>query len=154
MRHGKKGYKLGRTHAHRKATLAALSNALIKHKRIRTTITKAKAMRSFIEPLISRSRSDTMHNRREVFRHLRDKAAVTELFVEIAEAVGNRNGGYTRIVKLGQRSGDGAEVAMIELVDYNESSVETPKTKRRRTRRGRRRQHPETPSEPPENGME
>ncbi len=154
MRHGKKGYKLGRTRAHRKATLAALSNALIKHKRIRTTITKAKAMRSFVEPLITRSRSDTMHNRREVFSQLRDKTAVTELFVEVAEAVGSRNGGYTRIVKLGQRSGDGAEVAMIELVDYNESSVETPKTRRRRTRRGRRSHRQETPSEPLDSGEE
>ncbi len=140
MRHGRKGYKLGRTRAHRKATLAALSNALIRHKRIRTTVTKAKAMRSFVEPLITRSLTDTMHNRREVFRHLRSKEAVKELFDEVAQAVGSRNGGYTRIVRIGQRSGDGAEMAMIELVDYNESVVETPKkVRRRRTRRGRRR---------------
>ena len=139
MRHGKKGYKLGRTHAHRKATLAALSTALIKHKRIRTTITKAKAVRRFVEPLITRGLDDTMHNRRQVFRRLRDKEAVTELFGEVAEMIGTRAGGYTRIVRLGQRSGDGAEMAMVELVDYNESVVEAPTTRRRRTRRGRRR---------------
>ena len=148
MRHGKKGYKIGRTHAHRKATLAALSNALIRHKRIRTTITKAKAMRSFVEPLITRSRTDTTHNRRHVFRHLQDKASVTELFGEIATAVGDRTGGYTRIIRLGQRSGDGAEMAMIELVDYNESGVQEPKKRRRRTRRGRSRRAEQRTEEP------
>jgi len=118
----------------------ALSNALIEHKRIRTTVTKAKAMRSFVEPLITRSLTDTMHNRRRVFSNLQDKESVKTLFGEIAEAVGDRRGGYTRIVKLGQRSGDGAEMALIELVDYNESGVDTPSgTRRRRTRRGRRR---------------
>lgn len=139
MRHGKKRHKLGRTRAHRKATLAALASALIKHKRIRTTVAKAKAMRSFVEPLITRSLTDSTHNRRHVFSRLRDKIAVTELFGEVADAVGSRKGGYTRIVRLGQRSGDGAEMAMIELVDYNESVVETPRPRRRRTRRGRRR---------------
>ena len=139
MRHGRKGYKLGRTRAHRKATLAALSRALIRHKRIRTTITKAKALRGFVEPLITRSLVDTTHNRRHIFRRLQDKAAVSELFGEVADAVGSRRGGYTRIIRLGQRSGDGAEMAMIELVDYNESGIEAPKVRRRRTRRGRRR---------------
>ena len=139
MRHAKKGYKLGRTQAHRKATLAALSVALIKHKRIQTTITKAKAMRPFVEPLVARARVDTTHNRRTVFGRLRDKQAVTTLFGEIADAVGDRPGGYLRIVRLGQRSGDGAEMAMVELVDYNESVVVDPKAARRRTRRGRRR---------------
>lgn len=140
MRHGRKGFKLGRTHSHRKATLAALSTALIKHKSIRTTLTKAKATRLFVEPLITRGREDTTHNRRMVFRHLRDKHAVTELFGDIAERVGERPGGYTRVVKLGQRSGDGAEMAVIELVDYNETGGETTAPTRRRTRRaGRRR---------------
>ena len=138
MRHGKKGYKLGRTHAHREATLAALSNALIKHKSIRTTLTKAKALRGYVEPLITRSKANTTHNRRLVFSHLQDKAAVTELFGDIAERIGDRRGGYTRVVKLGQRSGDGAEMAVIELVDYNETGPETGGTRRRRTRRGGR----------------
>ncbi len=140
MRHGRKGFKLGRTHSHRKATLAALSTALIKHKSIRTTLTKAKATRLFVEPLITRGREDTTHNRRMVFRHLQDKHAVTELFGDIAEKVGERPGGYTRVVKLGQRSGDGAEMAVIELVDYNTTGDETTAPTRRRTRRaGRRR---------------
>jgi len=138
MRHGRKGYKLSRTHAHRKATLAALSNALIEHKRIRTTLTKAKALRIYVEPLITRSKNDTTHNRRQVFRYLQDKESIKELFGEIAERVAERPGGYTRVVRLGQRSGDGAEMAIIELVDYNESEPETTSS-RRRTRRSRRR---------------
>ena len=138
MRHGRKGYKLGRTQAHRKATLAALSNALIEHKRIRTTLTKAKALRIYVEPLITRSKNDTTHNRRQVFRHLQSKESIKELFGEIAERVAERNGGYTRVVRLGQRSGDGAEMAVIELVDYNESEPQTT-SRRRRTRRSRRR---------------
>ena len=137
MRHGRKGYKLSRTHAHRQATLAALSNALIEHKRIRTTLTKAKALRIYVEPLITRSKNDTTHNRRQVFRYLQNKESIKELFGEISERVAERNGGYTRVVRLGQRTGDGAEMAVIELVDYNESEPET--TSRRRTRRSRRR---------------
>ena len=137
MRHGKKGYKLGRTHAHRKATLSALSTALIKHKRIRTTLTKAKALRTYVEPLITRSKDDTTHNRRQVFRYLQDKYAITELFSEVSDKVADRNGGYTRIVKLGQRGGDGAEMAIIELVDFNDSEPQSGGTRRsRRTRRG------------------
>ncbi len=139
MRHAKKGYKLGRTASHRKATLSALSGALIRHKHITTTLTKAKSLRLYIEPLITRAREDTTHNRREVFRHLMDKQAVTELFEEIAEKVGDRPGGYTRVLRLGQRSGDAAEMAIIELVDYNESEPTTRRRRRRRTRRGRRR---------------
>lgn len=139
MRHAKKGYKLSRTASHRKATLAALSGALIRHKRITTTLTKAKALRIYVEPLITRARVDTTHNRREVFRHLMDKAAVTELFDEISEKVGDRPGGYTRVLRLGQRQGDAAEMAVIELVDYNDSVAETGRTRRRRTRRGGRR---------------
>ncbi|MXW15006.1 MAG: 50S ribosomal protein L17 [Rhodothermaceae bacterium] len=139
MRHAKKGYKLSRTASHRKATLAALSVALIRHKRITTTLTKAKALRIYVEPLITRARVDTTHHRREVFRHLMDKAAVTELFDEISEKVGDRPGGYTRVLRLGQRQGDAAEMAVIELVDYNDSVAETRSTRRRRTRRGSRR---------------
>jgi large subunit ribosomal protein L17 len=120
MRHRKKGKKLGRESGHRKQTLAALSSALIEHKRIQTTLAKAKALRPFVEPLITRSKEDTTHNRKQVFRYLQDKEAIKELFGEVAEQVGDRPGGYTRIIKLGQRSGDGAEMAMIELVDYND----------------------------------
>jgi large subunit ribosomal protein L17 len=137
MRHQKKGFKLGRTASHRKATLAALSNALIAHKRIKTTHVKAKALRQFVEPLITRSKEDTTHNRRQVFRHLQDKESVKELYGVIAERVATRPGGYTRIVKLGQRPGDGTEMAVIELVDFNatpEQEVTTTR-RRRRTRR-------------------
>ena len=136
MRHQRKGFKLGRTKAHRDATLASLSTALIKHKAIRTTLTKAKALRMYVEPLITRSKTDTTHNRRQVFRHLQNKYAVTELFGEIAAQVGDRPGGYTRIVKLGQRAGDGAEMALIELVDYNDVKPEGSSSGRSRTRRG------------------
>ncbi len=141
MRHQKKGFKLGRTHAHRKATLAALSNALIKHKRITTTLTKARALRMHVEPIINRAKVDSMHNRRQAFRYLQNKHSVTELFTDIAEKIGDRPGGYTRIVKLGQRAGDAAEMAIIELVDYNADAAEesTRKSGRRRTRRGSRR---------------
>jgi large subunit ribosomal protein L17 len=137
MRHRNKGFKLGRTHAHRAATLAALSSALIEHKRIKTTLTKAKALRMYVEPLITRAKEDSTHNRREVFRHLQNKHAVTELFVEISGKVGERTGGYTRVIKLGPRHGDGAEMAMIELVDYNDVRPEGAAGGRaKRTRRG------------------
>ena len=111
---------MGRTSSHRKRTLQALSNALIENKRITTTVAKAKALRPFVEPLITRAKEDTQHNRREVFRHLQSNDAIEELFGEVSERVGDRPGGYTRIIKLGQRSGDGAELALIELVDYND----------------------------------
>jgi len=145
MRHRKKGFKLGRTYGHRQATLAALSCALIRHKRIRTTLTKAKALRMFIEPLITRAKEDTTHNRRQVFRYLQDKEAVKELFGEIAEKVNGRPGGYTRVVRIGRRPGDGAEMAVIELVDYNDIKPADSRKTRRRTRRGRGRgRHTET----------
>ncbi len=137
MRHRKKGFKLGRTYGHRRATLAALSCALIRHKRIRTTLAKAKALRMFIEPLITRAKEDTTHNRRQVFRYLQDKEAVKELFGEIAEKVNGRPGGYTRVVRIGRRPGDGAEMAVIELVDYNDIKPADSRKTRRRTRRGR-----------------
>ena len=137
MRHRKKGKKLGRTSPHRERTLQALSNALIENKQITTTVAKAKALRPFVEPLITRAKEDTEHNRRQVFRHLQNKEMITELFDEVAEQVGNRPGGYTRIIRLGQRSGDGAELAMIELVDYNDvKPEEAGKGRSGGTRRG------------------
>jgi large subunit ribosomal protein L17 len=120
MRHRKKGRKMGRTSPHRKRTLQALSNALIENKKITTTVAKAKELRPFVEPLITRAKEDTEHNRRQVFRHLQNKETISELFDEVAERVGDRPGGYTRVIKLGQRSGDGAELALVELVDYND----------------------------------
>ena len=138
MRHQRKRHRLGRSHAHRKATLAALSTALIAHKRITTTVTRAKALRMYVEPLLNRAKEDTTHNRREVFRHLQSKDAVTELFGDVATRLGDRQGGYTRVVKLGQRAGDGAEMAVIELVDYNDVQPggAAGGGRKRRTRRG------------------
>jgi large subunit ribosomal protein L17 len=141
MRHQNKGFKLGRTHAHRKATLAALSTALIAHKRITTTLAKARALRMHVEPIINRAKSDTTHNRRQAFRSLRSKHAVKELFDDIADKIGERPGGYTRVVKIGQRAGDSAERAIIELVDYNDVRPDGAgaSSKSRRTRRSRSR---------------
>lgn len=137
MRHRNKGFKLGRTQSHRAATLASLSAALIEHKRIRTTLTKAKALRMYVEPLITRAKDDSTHSRREVFRHLQNKHAVKELFDDVSGKVGERAGGYTRVIKLGPRSGDGAEMAIIELVDYNDVRPEGAGGGRsKRTRRG------------------
>ncbi len=120
MRHGKKFNHLGRKTAHRKAMLANMSCSLIEHKRINTTVAKAKALRRFVEPIITKSKEDTTHNRRIVFSYLRDKFAVTELFKEIAVKIADRPGGYLRIIQLGNRQGDNAPMAMVELVDYNE----------------------------------
>lgn len=120
MRHGKKINHLGRTASHRKAMLANMATSLIKHKRITTTLAKAKALRQYVEPLITKSKNDTTHSRRTVFSYLQDKEAVTILFREVSEKVASRPGGYTRIIKLENRLGDNAEMAFIELVDYNE----------------------------------
>ena len=137
MRHQRKEHRLGRGAAHRKATLAALSNALIRHKRITTTLARARALRIFVEPLVTRAKEDSVLNRRQVFRRLQDKVSVTELFGEIATRVGDRPGGYTRIVKLGQRAGDASEMALVELVDYNDvKPFGSSDGKRKRTRRG------------------
>ncbi|HHP7238732.1 50S ribosomal protein L17 [Longibacter sp.] len=136
MRHRKKGKKLGRTSAHRKSTMQSLSSALIEHKQIRTTVAKAKALRPFIEPLITRAKDDTEHNRRQVFRRLQNKEAVKELFNEVGVKVGDRPGGYVRIVKLGRRSGDGTEEAVVELVDYNDVQPSTAGSGKSSTRRG------------------
>ena len=120
MRHGKKVNHLSRQTAHRKAMLANMACSLIEHKRINTTTAKAKALKQFVEPLITKSKDDTTHNRRIVFAYLRNKYAVTDLFRDVAAKVGDRPGGYTRIIKLGNRLGDNADMAMIELVDFNE----------------------------------
>jgi len=137
MRHGKKHNHLGRTTSHRKAMLANMTCSLIEHKRINTTVAKAKALRVFVEPLITKSKTDTTHNRRVVFSYLRDKYAVTELFKEISVKVADRPGGYLRIIKLGNRQGDNAPMAMVELVDYNELYNPKGKKAKKTTRRGR-----------------
>lgn len=120
MRHGKKFNHLGRKAAHRKALLHNLATALITHKRITTTLAKAKALRIFVEPLVTKAKSNTTHSRRVVFSYLQNKDAITELFGPIAEKVGDRPGGYVRVIRTGFRKGDGAEMAMIEFVDFNE----------------------------------
>ncbi|MEO9511945.1 MAG: 50S ribosomal protein L17 [Flavobacteriaceae bacterium] len=145
MRHGKKFNHLGRTAAHRKAMLANMACSLIEHKRINTTVAKAKALKQFVEPLITKSKTENnqttekgTHNRRIVFSNLRSKEAVTELFGNVAEKIGERPGGYTRIIKLGNRLGDNADMAMIELVDFNElyNAGKPAKKTTRRSRRG------------------
>ena len=120
MRHGKKVNHLSRQTGHRKSMLANMACSLIEHKRINTTVAKAKALKQFVEPLVTKSKEDTTHNRRIVFAYLRNKYAVTELFRDVAAKVGDRPGGYTRIIKMGNRLGDNADMAMIELVDFNE----------------------------------
>jgi large subunit ribosomal protein L17 len=120
MRHGKKVNHLSRQTGHRKSMLANMACSLIEHKRIITTVAKAKALKQFVEPLVTKSKEDTTHNRRVVFAYLRNKYGVTELFREVAAKVGDRPGGYTRIIKMGNRLGDNADMAMIELVDFNE----------------------------------
>jgi len=138
MRHGKKVNHLGRTDSHRRAMLANMASSLIKHKRISTTLAKAKALRMYVEPLITKSKNDTTHSRRIVFSYLQDKETVTELFRDIAAKVANRPGGYTRIIKLNSRLGDNAEMALIELVDYNEVyGKDTEAAEKKTTRRGR-----------------
>ena len=139
MRHGKKFNHLGRTATHRKAMLSNMASSLIINKRITTTVAKAKALRQYVEPLITRSKTDTTQSRRVVFSYLQDKVSSQVLFSEVAEAVADRPGGYTRIIKLGSRLGDNAEMALIELVDFNDLySQSEEKTKRtRRSRRGR-----------------
>ena len=135
MRHGEKVIHLGRKTAHRKSMLANLGCSLIAHKRINTTVTKAKALKRFIEPIITKSKSDSTHNRRIAFSLLRDKKVISELFREVASKVGDRPGGYTRVIKLGNRLGDNASMAMIELVDFNEIYNTETKTKKKTRRR-------------------
>lgn len=138
MRHNKKFNHLGRTASHRSAMLSNMACSLIKHKRITTTLAKAKALKKYVEPLITRSKNDTTNSRRVVFRYLQDKETVTELFKEISVKVGDRPGGYTRVIKLGTRQGDAAEMAFIELVDYDENMAKTQKAEPKKTRRSRR----------------
>ena len=140
MRHGKKFNHLGRTASHRAAMLSNMASSLIIHKRIVTTVAKAKALRVFVEPIITRSKEGTTHNYRTAFSYLKDKVAVTELFTVVGGKVANRAGGYTRILKTGNRAGDNAEMAMIELVDFNEFfegfNADKKKSTTRRSRRG------------------
>jgi len=136
MRHNKNFNHLGRTSSHRKATLANMASSLVLHKRIETTVAKAKALRMYVEPLVTKAKEDTTHSRRVVFSYLKDKYAVTELFRTIAPAVGERPGGYTRILKTGFRLGDAADMCFIELVDFNDTYREgAVATGRSRTRR-------------------
>ncbi|MFM7823997.1 MAG: 50S ribosomal protein L17 [Bacteroidota bacterium] len=140
MRHGKKINHLGRTSSHREALLSNMASSLILNKRINTTVAKAKALRKYVEPLITKSKSDSTHSRRMVFSLLQNKEAVAELFRDIAGKIGDRPGGYTRIIKTGNRLGDAAEMCMMELVDYNELMIKEPKAdakKAKTTRRGR-----------------
>lgn len=135
MRHNKKFNHLGRTSSHRKAMLSNMAASLILHKRIITTLAKGKALRVFVEPIITRSKTDSTHSRRMVFRYLQNKFAVTELFREISVKVADRPGGYTRIIKLGTRLGDNAEMCMIELVDFNENLLVTKAPQKAKTTR-------------------
>jgi len=152
MRHGKTVNHLGRTKSHRDALLANMAVSLIKAKRIETTLAKAKALRKFVEPLITKGKNDTTHSRRVVFSYLQDKEAIKELFGEIAVKVAERNGGYTRIIKLGQRQGDNAEVALIELVDFNENLLtavsDESEAKAKRSRRGKAKKAEAAPAAP------
>ena len=138
MRHNKKFNHLGRTASHRAAMLSNMASSLILHKRITTTLAKAKALKTYVEPLITRSKEDTTNSRRVVFRYLQNKFAVTELFKVVAEKVGDRPGGYTRVIKLGTRRGDAAPIAFIELVDFDENMSKTPKAGAKKTRRSRK----------------
>ena len=139
MRHNKKFNHLGRTASHRAAMLSNMAGSLIKHKRITTTVAKAKALKKFVEPLITKSKNDTTNSRRVVFGYLQDKYAVTELFKDISVKVADRPGGYTRIIKLGNRPSDNAEMCFIELVDYDENMAKEKATKKTtRTRRSKK----------------
>ena len=157
MRHNKKLNHLGRTKSHREAMLSNMASSLIKHKRIFTTVAKAKALRIYVEPLITKSKAsdktieEATHDRRIVFAHLQDKFAVTELFSKVADQIGDRPGGYTRIIKTGNRLGDNASMCFIELVDFNENMLKDTKKAAAKTRRSRRKASPAvaTTSEPP-----
>ena len=138
MRHGNKVNHLGRKSEHRKAMLSNMANSLIEHKRITTTVAKAKALRGYVEPLITKSKTDSTHSRRTVFSYLKNKDAVSSLFRDVAPKVATRNGGYTRIIRLGFRLGDNAEMCMIELVDFNELMLANEAPKKATTRRSRK----------------
>ena len=148
MRHKKKFNHLGRKKAHRESMLANMAVSLIMHKRIHTTVAKAKALRTYVEPLITKSKDDTTHSRRVVFSYIQDKFAVTELFREVAAKVGDRPGGYTRILKTGFRQGDNAEMCIIEFVDYNETYTVKEEKKAVKTRRSRAKAAPKAVEAP------
>ena len=145
MRHGKKFNHLGRTASHRQAMLANMAISLIMHKRITTTLAKAKALKKYVEPLITRSKDNSTNSRRVVFSYLQNKEALKELFGPVAQKVGDRPGGYTRIIKLGFRQGDAAEKAFIELVDFDENMLKSPKAEKK-TRRSRKSAKAEAPA--------
>lgn len=149
MRHGKKINHLGRKSAHRKAMLSNMTSSLIMHKRIKTTLAKAKALRKYAEPIINKAKDDTTHSRRVVFSYLQDKEVVQELFGNVSHKIAERPGGYTRIIKVGPRLGDNAEMCFIELVDYNDLMVKAPKNEpgKKRTRRGKRKSTEESGAE-------
>ena len=148
MRHNKAVNHLGRQSGHRKALLANMASSLIVNKRITTTVAKAKALKSYVEPLITKSKEDTTHNRRVVFSYLKDKNAVSELFRTIAPKVADRPGGYTRVLHLGFRQGDAADMALIELVDFNEAALASaPKAAKKSTRRSKAKKAEEAPAE-------
>ena len=149
MRHGKKFNHLGRTADHRHAMLANMAISLIMHKRITTTLAKAKALKKYVEPLITRCKEDTTNSRRVVFSYLQNKEALKELFGVVGPKVGDRPGGYTRVIKLGSRLGDGADMAFIELVDFDENMAKTPKAAAKKTRRSRKSTKAEAPVEAP-----
>jgi large subunit ribosomal protein L17 len=138
MRHGRKFNHLGRTASHRKAMLSNMASSLILHKRISTTVAKAKELRKYVEPLLTRSKEDTTHSRRMVFSYLKDKESVKSLFAEVADRIMDRPGGYTRIIKTGNRLGDNADMCMIELVDFNDVFLKETGEKKAKTRRSRR----------------
>lgn len=149
MRHNKKFNHLGRKAAHRSAMLSNMACSLIMHKRIQTTTAKAKALRMYVEPLLTRAKEDTTANRRLVFAELKQKAVINELFGEVAEKIANRPGGYTRILRIGHRLGDAAEMSMIELVDYNENMLkEAKKATKKATRRAGKKAAPKAEEAP------
>ena len=150
MRHGKKFNHLGRKTAHRGAMLSNMASSLIMHKRINTTVAKAKALRKYIEPILTKSKTDDTHSRRVVFSYLQDKESVTELFNTVAGKIANRPGGYTRIIKTGARLGDNAEMCMMELVDFNELLVSEETAGKAKTRRSRRGGKAKAKAEAPE----
>lgn len=146
MRHGKKFNHLGRQKAHREAMLSNMACSLIEHKRINTTVAKAKALRKYVEPLITKSKDDSTHSRRVVFSYLNNKEAVTELFRDVAPKIADRPGGYLRILKTGRRIGDSAEMCMVELVDFNELLLDAGKAKAKKSRRGGKKKADGAPS--------
>ena len=155
MRHNVKGRKLGRTSSHKKATMQALATSLLKHKRIKTTLAKAKELRGFAEKLITKARKGDLHSKRQVMQFLKDKEVVKELFGDIVSKIGDRAGGYTRVIKLGQRFGDAAQMAIIELVDYNEIvTAKAEKQKEEREARAKEKKEKEKAEELEETPVE